>query len=326
MRPALALAGLIVLAAPPAQALSLSFSAKTELRAEDTSVLSSYRFPVGPWKDGALPTQRAEGPLIKRAWRIDQRDLTTMQVMADLRSQLEAKDFSPVFECATNACGGFDFRYHLDILPEPQMHVDLGDFRYLTVKREVAGGAQYIGVLVSRSNDAAFAEVVQVGLPLPAASQGAVENPVTVPGAAPAVPAAVPAASPGPAASAGVAQGLAAGIAVPLEDLNFPSGSSELAPGDYASLKQIAEYMKAHPDQHVTLVGHTDTTGGLEPNLALSKKRAESVRDWLIKNYGVDAKQIAAEGVGYLAPRASNDTKDGREKNRRVEAMVDSTQ
>ena len=337
MRQALALAGLIALAAPAAQALTLSFPAKADLQAEKTSVLGSYRFPVGPWKDGGFKTVRAEGPVIKRAWRIEERDLTTMQVMASLRSQLEADGFVPLFECDTNFCGGFDFRYNMQILPEPQMHVDLGDFRYLVLRRDSGSagkdtasgsaaasnvsGMQYVGLLVSRSNDAGFAEVIQVGLPLGAKS--------AVAGQAAAGPGGTSmktglAAAPAPAMT--VATGLAEGMSVPLDDLNFPSGSSELAPGEYASLGQIAAYMKAHPDQHITLVGHTDTVGGFEPNLVLSKKRAASVRDRLIKQYGVNPDMVAANGVGYLAPRASNATKAGREQNRRVEAMVDSTQ
>lgn len=318
MKAALALAGLLALAAPAGWALTLSLPTKAELRAEKTSVLGSYRFPVGPWKDGGFKIQRAEGPLLIRAWRIDRRDLTTLQVMADLRSQLETAGFTPLYECDTRACGGFDFRYHLQVLPEPQMHVDLGDFRYLVLRRQADTGPQYVGLLVSRSVDSRFVEVVRVGLPLPAAAKA------TTATQSPPAPGTAPAAIPAPPQD--VAAGLAAGIAVPLDDLDFPSGSSDLAPGTYNSLAEIAAYMKAHPDQHVTLVGHTDTTGGLDPNLALSKKRAESVRDRLIKDYGVDPKEIAAAGVGYLAPRASNDTEAGRERNRRVEAMVDSGQ
>ncbi|GHD98370.1 membrane protein [Defluviimonas sp. 20V17] len=319
MKAALALAGLLALAAPAGWALTLDLPAKAELRAEKSSVLGSYRFPVGPWKDGGFQAKRAEGPVLIRAWRVDQRDLTTLQVMADLRAQLETKRFTPLYECDTRACGGFDFRYHLQILPEPQMHVDLGDFRYLVTRRQADTGPQYVGLLVSRSAESRFVEVIRVGLPLPAAAKATAAK-QSPPDAGP-PPAAIPAPPP-----QDVAAGLAAGVAVPLDDLDFSSGSSDLAPGEYGSLRTIADYMKAHPDQHITLVGHTDTTGGLEPNLALSKKRAESVRDRLIKDYGVDPKKIAAAGVGYLAPRASNDTKAGRERNRRVEAMVDSGQ
>jgi OOP family OmpA-OmpF porin len=75
----------------------------------------------------------------------------------------------------------------------------------------------------------------------------------------------------------------------------------------------------------VVLVGHTDASGGLAGNTALSRARAASVRDRLMAEYAVPAAQITAEGVGYLAPRATNKTEDGRARNRRVEAILTST-
>ena len=87
----------------------------------------------------------------------------------------------------------------------------------------------------------------------------------------------------------------------------------------------MAAWLKAHPDLRVTLVGHTDATGTLAGNVALSRQRAAAVRDWLIRHFGTDAAQLDAQGAGYLAPRASNQTAEGRQKNRRVEVMLTST-
>jgi OOP family OmpA-OmpF porin len=75
----------------------------------------------------------------------------------------------------------------------------------------------------------------------------------------------------------------------------------------------------------VALVGHTDALGSLAGNTDLSRARAVSVRERLIAEYAVPAAQLTAEGVGYLAPRATNQTEDGRARNRRVEAIVTST-
>ena len=69
-------------------------------------------------------------------------------------------------------------------------------------------------------------------------------------------------------------------------------------------------------------MGHTDTVGGLEANVALSRRRAASVRDRLIERHGVPAEQLEAHGTGYLAPVAPNTTAEGREANRRVEAVL----
>lgn len=74
-------------------------------------------------------------------------------------------------------------------------------------------------------------------------------------------------------------------------------------------------------------VGDTDNSGGLEANIALSKKRAQAVpRQALLQAQGVQDAQVTSEGVGPLAPRATNLTEEGRRKNRRVEAVLTSVQ
>ena len=69
-------------------------------------------------------------------------------------------------------------------------------------------------------------------------------------------------------------------------------------------------------------MGHTDNVGSLDANIALSRSRAEAVRARLIEAHGVDGARIEARGIGYLAPAAANDTAEGRETNRRVEAVL----
>jgi OOP family OmpA-OmpF porin len=114
---------------------------------------------------------------------------------------------------------------------------------------------------------------------------------------------------------------LSAGLPVALDDLVFGSGAAALEARDYASLVALAAWLKADPGRKVTLVGHTDASGGLDANIALSRKRAEGVRQVLMTVHDVPPAQVSAEGVGPLAPRAGNDTEEGRRKNRRVEAV-----
>jgi outer membrane protein OmpA-like peptidoglycan-associated protein len=71
----------------------------------------------------------------------------------------------------------------------------------------------------------------------------------------------------------------------------------------------------------VVLVGHTDASGGLAANVALGAKRADAIRARLVAS-GVPTAQVSAEGAGYLAPRASNLTDEGRRLNRRVEVVL----
>src|SRR5690606_27905951 len=123
----------------------------------------------------------------------------------------------------------------------------------------------------------------------------------------------------------GVGQQLRDKGAAALDDLAFEPGLAELEDGEYPSLAALAEFMAAEPDIRITLVGHTDATGSLAANVAVSKRRAQSVASRLVRDYGIDAARLTAEGAGYLAPRASNQTEDGRAKNRRVEAVLAST-
>ena len=120
--------------------------------------------------------------------------------------------------------------------------------------------------------------------------------------------------------------GLEAGHAQVLEDLVFASGSSALAAGRYGSLAGLAAWLEADAQGQIILVGHTDASGTLEGNVKLSKLRAESVRQELLHSYKVAPEQVQAEGIGFLSPRASNLTPEGRDKNRRVEVMATSTE
>lgn len=113
--------------------------------------------------------------------------------------------------------------------------------------------------------------------------------------------------------------------AVALDDLIFPFGSATLEDKDYTSLASLAAWLAANTTRRVVLVGHTDAVGSLAANTTLSRQRAQSVRATLIAKFAADPAQIDAQGAGYLAPRASNETEEGRTKNRRVEVILTPT-
>ena len=110
-----------------------------------------------------------------------------------------------------------------------------------------------------------------------------------------------------------------------MTDLAFQTGSASLGDDDYPSLTALAAYLAERPGRTVALVGHTDSEGSLAGNIALSKRRAGSVLERLVSDYGVARDQLEAEGMGYLAPIANNLTEAGRDQNRRVEVIVTST-
>ncbi len=103
-----------------------------------------------------------------------------------------------------------------------------------------------------------------------------------------------------------------------LEGVNFEFNSATLTADSSATLDRVAESLIAHPEAQIEVDGHTDAKGKDSYNLSLSKKRAQSVADYLVGK-GVNASQLKVQGYGEKQPVASNDTEEGRAQNRRVE-------
>jgi len=103
-----------------------------------------------------------------------------------------------------------------------------------------------------------------------------------------------------------------------LENINFATNSDELLSNSYSRLNLLMDEMEKRPDSIIKIVGYTDDLGGDNYNLLLSKKRAVSVKNYLISQ-GVDANRIITFGMGKENPIAPNTTNEGRAKNRRIE-------
>jgi OOP family OmpA-OmpF porin len=106
-------------------------------------------------------------------------------------------------------------------------------------------------------------------------------------------------------------------------DVEFDSNKSIIKKGYYKDIDDLAGVMKKYPDLNVVIEGHTDNVGKAAYNKKLSQERADAVKKYMVENGGIDANRIKAEGFGEDKPIASNKTKDGRQKNRCVEAAVD---
>jgi outer membrane protein OmpA-like peptidoglycan-associated protein len=106
-----------------------------------------------------------------------------------------------------------------------------------------------------------------------------------------------------------------------LEGVNFDNNNATLTPESFATLDQAAATLKEWGDVRVEVAGHSDSVGKDSYNLALSQRRAESVRQYLIKK-GVPADRLLARGYGETRPVADNATEEGRLKNRRVELVA----
>ncbi|MEM9270778.1 MAG: OmpA family protein, partial [Pseudomonadota bacterium] len=267
--------------------------------------------PAGPVVADRQTTLTVEGEWHQRTWRAPLTgDLT--RLFADVRDSLELGRRQE-FQCAAKACGGFEFRFLVPVVPPPNMEVDLGEYYYarFTSETEV-----HVGLLVSRRFETAYVQITQISLPgasvepePPAVEPTTSENEIVTLAPAP------------PASNLPLAEVLKTqGFAV-LETVQFATGSFELGEGAQPAMADLAELLVSQPGLVLDIVGHSDTQGALDSNRALSQRRAEAVRATLLEQ-GVPASQVAATGIGSLSPRDTNATPEGRARNRRVEIVV----
>ena len=296
-----------------ASAFTPEFPLPAQISASETSDHTSFALITTPWRDGEMSSIDLQGAVAKQAWKLPASELTSLQLLDPLRQQLMDTGFEITFECETDGCGGFDFRFSADVFSEPDMHVNLSDFRFLSAQQITATGASNaVTIFVSRTDSTGFVQINQLGeaaKTVTTTPAGSVTQPI-----------------PTPLVSSELGQALEGHGHAVLEGLTFQSGGAGLAESGMSALAALAQYLNDNPDRQVTLVGHTDAVGGLPGNTSLSKRRAQSVREHLISKFNVSSSQVSAEGAGYLAPRASNLTTAGREANRRVEVILMSTQ
>jgi OOP family OmpA-OmpF porin len=112
-------------------------------------------------------------------------------------------------------------------------------------------------------------------------------------------------------------------------NVEFDTAKAVVKKKYHEEIKKIADFMEAHPETNVAIEGHTDNVdiyGEPQRNVNLSQSRADSIRQYLIDEFDIDASRISVVGHGSDKPIASNDTVDGRKKNRRVEAVIEAVE
>lgn len=278
-------------------ALVLTLPATARAVLDQVTPEASHDLPIAPFA-GFLPVDPREGQVTRRVWQIPG-DLPSLRVLAPLRDQLLAAGFTPILACRDMACGGYDFRFATEVAPPPDMQVDLTDFHFLSAGR----GEERLSLLVSRAGATAFVQMIHVapmGTPLPQSARDA---------------------SVGPGDLSVAGQLLGQGRVV-LDDLAFATGAAALGAGPFPSLVALAQFLAENPARRIALVGHTDAMGALDANVALSERRAVAVLERLVSEHGTPRAQIAAHGIGYLAPVQPSTTAAGRAQNRRVEAVL----
>jgi outer membrane protein OmpA-like peptidoglycan-associated protein len=248
------------------------------------------RLQAAPFKDGR-PTaeRRLEGRVTRIAYRTGPGP-SILEVSRNFETQLAKAGFETLVACDTDA-----FTEALDALPIPQMWIDGFNYRYYAGRKAEGGRETYAAVLVSKSNDDIYAQLV-------VAVVGAIENKMVDAGE--------------------MAKGLREKGHIALYGIYFDTDKAVIKPESRPTLEEIAKLLRAQPQLNVVIVGHTDSQGTYDYNMELSRRRAEAVAAELAKSYKIAAARLRTAGVGFLAPIGSNASDDGRALNRRVELVA----
>jgi len=109
-------------------------------------------------------------------------------------------------------------------------------------------------------------------------------------------------------------------------NVEFDFDKADVKSKYHGVLEKVAEFMKQYPQTTTVIEGHTDNRGKYEYNIRLSERRAESVKNYLVEKFGVEASRLSTKGYGYTKPVATNATAAGRQKNRRIDAVFECVQ
>lgn len=276
---------------------------------EHIRAFDRYELPVGPYDRDGAETLALDGEVAMRSFRIADTEATTAAVIQSYRDGLTALGFETVFACRTDECGGFDFRFGVALLPAPAMLMDTADFAQLSMKRTGERDV-HVSVLASRVLGHVYVQTVSV------TETGVATRVAPSPGAAAADEILTL-----PQDERSLRDRLLADGHVRVEGLAFEPGGARLSEASTEALDRLARLLGRNPELRVAIVGHSDNAGGLDVNIELSRTRAEAVMAALAER-GVAADRMAAHGVGWLAPVATNATVAGRALNRRVELVL----
>lgn len=263
--------------------------------AHDLRDFDAYTLPVGPIKGKTGPSVALEGRVFRIAYKQDPGP-SVLEVARNFENRLVERGFEILYKCDAKACGGYDFRYGIEVLPIPKMDVDLSQFRYLAARAPAAEGVPetHVSVLISAVNRKLRTQVIAV-------EREAMANRMID--------------------AAAMAEGIAVDGRIALYGIHFDTDSAAIKPSSEPALAEIAKLMRAGPGLDLFVVGHTDSQGSLEYNMGLSRRRAAAVVEALVGAYGIDRGRLSSAGAGFLAPVGSNRTEEGRALNRRVELI-----
>ncbi len=276
--------------------------AGSELLQHRHSEFDEYRIPLGPLEDGEYGRlERVEGKVTWIGYR-NPDGRSALEIFRNYQQQLESEGFDEVWRCeSADACGYWFADRLFDADPKKFLHAaDTGadeGIRYVVAKRSGGGGTVYAQITVYDDGNDVWTRVRVIE------SEAMESDRIEV------------------VQADEMARRIAEQGSVALYGIYFDTDSANIRAESKATLEQIARLLRNDPDLRLLVVGHTDSRGGFDYNIDLSRRRAAAVIDALVEDHGIERARLRPWGVGFAAPAATNATEAGRAKNRRVELV-----
>lgn len=256
-------------------------------------------FATGPVKknsDAESTALSVEGRITRIVYQVP-KGVSALEVFRNFETRAGDSNFEIVFSGGPDEIKDYTFKYKhpVEILREAEIG---NGIHYFLARKDIAGVTNHLAVLVAPHGGG---QGLRVGLIAAEAKPMALQM----------------------VDAKQMALSLTETGKVALYGIYFDHDSAVIKPESKPTLDEIAQLMNGQPDLKIIVVGHTDYVGGHGYNMDLSKRRARAVMDALVEDYGINAARLNSDGVGYLAPAATNVSEAGRALNRRVELVQD---
>jgi len=258
-----------------------------------------FTLPLGPVVDQGKfsKSQPLEGKITRIVYVAPQ-GRTVLEVFRNYQGALKKGGFETLFTCGPQGCGSSIANAYANSPDNQDYWGPEHGIRYISAKLARPEGDVYVSLLIddqggdSRANTELYLiEVKPMQSDLITVDAASLANDINRTGHA------------------------------AVYGIYFDTGKADVKPESDATLKEVAKLLQGDPELKLYVVGHTDNVGTLPSNMDLSRRRADAVTQVLTTKYGVAAASLSAQGDGPTAPVASNDSEEGRAKNRRVELV-----
>ena len=252
--------------------------------------------PVKSAADAEKTSRKVEGKITRTVYRVPPRS-AALEVCRNFETRVGEAGFETIFSGGPAEIRPYEFKYKhpVEILDEISM---TDEIHYLAANKTVGGAEVYLSVLVSPHSGGDGLRVRLIAVETKAMEMRMVD-----------------------AKKMRLDIGETGKVA--LYGIYFDHDKAVVKPESKPTLDEIAKLLGAAPSLKLIVVGHTDNAGSFDYNQNLSRSRARAVVDALIADYNIAQGRLRSDGVGYLAPAATNDTEEGRALNRRVELVKD---